>query len=314
MSDPNIIDFSEIQPLSYSNSYISVGNFDGVHRGHQAIIKEMIRQAEPQGAPVIVITFFPNPTDFFTHPREGFYLSTPKEKETLLLKMGVTKVITLRFDQDFSNLPARRFLLGLKENFGLHVLVVGHNFTLGKTRLGTIPVIESIGEELDFSINVVKPFMLGEKDISSTLIRQYLDDGNVDGAAELLGRLYTISGEVSHGSDRGSRIGLPTANISHSPLKKFPAVGVYATYVSVNGETFQGVTNIGYRPTFEEQSLPNMETHILDFDGNIYGKKITIGFLKKIREEKKFSGAASLLAQIDQDKSTARRIFENDQS
>jgi len=313
-SEINIIDFSEIRVFPYPKSCLTIGNFDGVHRGHQAILKEMLHLAGSDDMPVIVVTFFPNPIDFFNHRGQGFYLTTPREKEDLIRAMGAVDVMTLRFDQRFADLSPKAFLSSLKEKVGLQALMVGHDFTLGKARQGTIPVIKAIGEELSFSVNVVSPVRLGEDEISSTAIRQLLDAGEVHTAARLLGRLYAVSGKVMHGSERGSKIGLPTANLSQWPQKKLPGVGVYATYVTVGGGTYQGITNIGFRPTFEDQRLPNVETHILGFDGNIYGMEITLEFLKKIRDEQKFNGVASFLAQIEKDKAAVQRIFNHDQT
>jgi riboflavin kinase/FMN adenylyltransferase len=153
---------------------------------------------------------------------------------------------------------------------------------------------------------------LGREEISSTYIRRYLDLGEVISAARLLGRPYEISGCVQHGSDRGARIGLPTANIDHWGKKKIPAVGVYATRVFYQNQRYTGITNIGYRPTFETQDIPNIETHLLDFDANLYGKMLTLQFIQKIRDEQKFSGIDAFLKQIEKDKETARKIFQDE--
>jgi len=312
--DLNIFDFFELSPLGFRDSYITIGNFDGVHRGHQAIICKMIQSAKEQNRPILIVTFFPNPADYFNPELDAFYLSTPKEKEGQLLKLGVDRVITFRFDRDFANLPPRAFLSGLKHNLGLSKLVVGQDFALGKNRAGTLPIIKEIGQEMSFSVETIEPVDLGGEEISSTKIRQRLAEGRVADAAEMLGRPYTVSGEVTHGSDRGSRIGLPTANLTPWKKKKLPAVGVYATRVLHRGIEYSGLSNIGFRPTFEKQTLPNMETHILGFDGNIYGEKLTLKFIGKIRDEQKFSGVDAFLAQIERDKDTARRIFSDDET
>ena len=175
--------------------------------------------------------------------------------------------------------------------------------------MGTIPVIKAIGEDLSFSVKVIPPVGANQEEISSTRIRRYLEKGDVAHAALLLGRPYPVARLVTHGSDRGSKIGLPTANLDQWRKKQLPAVGVYATQVELNGKLYQGITNIGYRPTFEDQDTPNMETHILDFDGNIYGERLVLNFIEKIRDEQKFTGVEEFLAQIERDKHTARRIF-----
>lgn len=308
----NLINFHELNPLPYSQSYISVGNFDGVHRGHRSVIKYMLWHAKTQEKPVIVVTIYPNPSDFFDHHDKDFYLSTPDEKEDFLRGLGVDEVFTFNFDQDFANLTPEAFLVGLKEKLGLDVLVVGRDFALGRERKGTVPVIQSIGEKLGFSVDMISPINFKGTEISSTEIRQRLDNGDVRGASTLLGRYYSLSGQVIHGADRGKGIGLPTANIAHWQRKKLPAVGVYATNVIVKREKYMGITNVGYRPTFENQDLPNVETYILDFNDDIYKEKLTVQFIEKIRDEKKFSGVETFLNQIERDKATARKIFEDE--
>lgn len=307
-----IIEFSELDHMGYEKTCITIGNFDGVHLGHQAIISQMVKQANSQGNPLIVITFFPNPYDFFNPKIKSFYLSTPKEKETLLLGLGVGHVLTFQFDRAFANLTPKEFLSELKAKLALETLVVGEDFALGKNRQGTIPVIREIGKELSFQLKVLPSVSLGNMEISSTKVRKCLDDGDVACAAKLLGRYYGILGIVTHGSDRGSRIGLPTANIIHWPKKKLPAIGVYATHVNLREKRYKGITNVGIRPTFEEQTLPNVETHIFDFDDDIYGEEMRLEFIEKIRDEKKFSGVEAFLAQIEKDKAAAKRIFKDD--
>ena len=307
-----IIEFSELNPLPYQKTCITIGNFDGVHLGHQAIISQMVNQANSQGNPLIVITFFPNPYDFFNPHVKSFYLSTPEEKETLLLGLGVGHVLTFKFDQGFADLKPKAFLSELKKKLAFETLVVGEDFALGKNRQGTIPVLKDIGRNCSFNLKVLPSVHLGKEEISSTKVRKRLDEGDVAGAAKLLGRYYGISGIVTHGSDRGSRIGLPTANILHWPKKKLPQIGVYATHVTLRGERYHGITNVGYRPTFENQALPNVETHIFNFNDQIYGEDMKVSFIEKIREEKKFSGVDAFLAQIERDKETARKIFDDE--
>jgi riboflavin kinase / FMN adenylyltransferase len=309
--DINIIEFNQLEAMSYRDACITIGNFDGVHLGHQAIITRMVREAQKQRRPVLVVTFFPNPFVYFNHQEQPYYLSTPGEKERLLLSLGVERVITLRFNREFANLTAEAFLAELKHKLGLGVLVVGEDFALGKGRQGTIPVLKDIGRQYSFSVEVISRIETAGQEVSSTLVRQKLDLGAVDQVADLLGRPYQVAGVVTHGSDRGSKIGLPTANISHWSQKKLPAVGVYASLVYLKDQVYQGLTNIGFRPTFEDQAQVNVETHILDYDGNIYGEKMVLAFIEKLRDEQKFNGIDAFLAQIELDKAKARRIFEH---
>jgi len=309
----NIISFDRLEPLPYHQSIVTIGNFDGVHMGHKAIIDWMIEKKQAQQQPVIVVTFFPNPTIYFKNTPSSYYLSTPQEKTMYLLQLGVDSVITFKFDQDFAELSALSFLTGLKQKLDMEHLVIGEGFALGKNREGTLPMIESIGRKLSFTVEKVPPVLSCGEGVSSTRIRSVLETGDVVSAAKLLGRPYQVSGEVIHGSDRGARMGLPTANIAPWQSKKLPAVGVYVTQVILNDVQYQGITNIGYRPTFEDENSLGVETHILDFDGNIYGELLTLVFIRKIRDEKKFGGVEEFLAQIDCDKATARRILSHDQ-
>lgn len=312
--DVEIVDFSTLSRRPYQHTWVTIGNFDGVHLGHQAILNQMVLKAQLEEKPVVVITFFPNPSDYFQREQAPFYLSTPKEKEILLKALGVRDVLTFHFNQDLANLSAGDFLSGLKAALDVDTLVVGHNFVLGKNRAGTIPVIQSIGERLSFSLEVVPAIEVGQEEISSTEIRNRLEAGDVQGAARLLGRLYQVSGSVTHGSDRGARIGLPTANLLHWPKKKLPGIGVYVTRAWLKDKAYEGITNVGFRPTFEKQDVTNVETHLLDFDGNIYGEQLALDFIEKIRDEQKFDGVSALLAQIERDKATARRIFSHDKT
>lgn len=307
----NTRQFSDLSPLPFDKAWITIGNFDGVHLGHKTILKRLVQEAKEENGSAIVITFFPDPADFFQNGTLSNYLSSPKEKEDCLLSLGVDKVVTFEFDRDFASLSPEDFFTRLTEICDIKTLVVGHDFALGKDRAGTLAVIEALGEALSFSVEVIPPVAIGQEDISSTQIRRLLEKGEVAEAALMLGRPYPITGLVTHGSDRGARIGLPTANLETWGKKEVPAVGVYATMVELKGQMYQGITNIGYRPTFEQQDVPNIETHILGFDGNIYGERLVLNFYEKIRDEQKFSGVEEFLAQIERDKNTARRIFNH---
>ena len=309
----NFVNFFDLTPLPYKGSYITIGNFDGVHLGHQAIIHRMHQKVQHARQPLVVVTFFPDPSDFFNPQLNTFYLSTPEEKVSQLLALGVDEVVTFEFNHDFAGLSPEVFLQGLKDKLGLSVLVVGRDFALGRNRKGTLPVIQSIGHTMGFTVETIQPVNFEDQEISSTAIRERIDLGDLVCAGKMLGRPYSVSGGVTHGSDRGASIGLPTANILHWEKKKLPAIGVYATRVVLLDQVYEGITNVGFRPTFENQDLPSIETHILNFDGNIYGKQLEVQFIKKIRDEQKFDGVEAFLAQIERDKATARKIFNHGQ-
>ena len=305
----NSLDFFDLDPLLIKNTCVTIGNFDGVHKGHQAIIQEMVAQGQKTAQSVVVVTFYPNPADYFNPDRNSFYLSSPQEKEARLLDLGVDRVVTFTFNQNFANLSPEDFLVGLREKLNMQGLVVGYDFALGRNRRGTITIIKQIGDKENFSVKVIEPRDLDGLAISSTLIRTQLDEGDMVAVREMLGRFYTVDGVVRHGSNRGSKIGLPTANIDHWPHKKLPAVGVYATRVHLRDRIYHGITNVGYRPTFEDQEKPNIETHIMDFFGDAVGETLSVEFVQRIRDEQKFSSVSDFLAQIQEDKMTAQRIF-----
>ncbi len=309
--EKNTLPFDALKPLSFSNSCVTIGNFDGVHLGHQAIIKQMVQEGRKHNHPVIVVTFYPNPLVIIKQIKAPFYLSTPIEKEEFLLDLGVDKVITLRFNQELANLSPEQFLFGLKRNLDLSVLVAGEDFVIGKDRSGTIPVIEKIGRAQSFLVRVVSRIENAGVSVSSTRVRESLDVGNVALARQLLGRPYRLTGIVTHGSDRGDKIGVPTANITHWEKKKLPSVGVYATLVHLNNDIYYGITNVGFRPTFENQSMVNVETWIFNFNGNIYGEIMSLDFIEKLRDEQKFATLDAFLNQIERDKKHAQRIFQN---
>jgi riboflavin kinase/FMN adenylyltransferase len=309
----NTTNFSQLSQCAYTDAFVTIGNFDGVHLGHQALIGQMVELSHNRNQPAVVVTFFPNPTDYFHPDLQSFYLTTLNEKCGALLDLNVDEVVTLRFNQELAEKTAFEFLSKLKNKLGLSTLMVGDDFALGKNRMGTISVLKDLGKEMGFEVLVINQVKLEDEQISSTRIRKFLDAGELPKVEELLGRPYEVSGWVGHGADRGTSIGLPTANMDHWRKKKLPAVGVYATRVLLTGEVYLGITNIGFRPTFETQDQPNVETHILDFADNIYGKRMTLQFIEKIRDEQKFANLDAFLEQIERDKATARRIFQNDQ-
>ncbi len=316
MSDVDVdsfgtVDLLKMAPLRVSDPVLTIGNFDGVHLGHQAVIKALIKKARQRGVPAFVLTFFPDPSDFFSEADWPYYLTTPFEKANLICSLGVDRVFTMRFNGPFADLSPEAFLSTLKEKFDLSLLLVGRDFALGKNRQGAYEEIQALSHKLSFDLETMPKVNLHDQIISSTTIRRFLDRGKVNDAAKLLGRPYQMDGVVTHGSDRGARIGLPTANLSHWPLKKSPGVGVYVTFAILESARLPAITNVGVRPTFENQAKPNIETHILDFDGNIYGTKMSLAFVCKIRDEQKFSGVDDFLAQIENDKMVARKIFKD---
>jgi riboflavin kinase/FMN adenylyltransferase len=239
-----------------------------------------------------------------------FYLTNPENKAELLGELGVDVVITHPFDEAVAATPARDFMMKLNDRLQISHLRVGHDFALGKNRQGNVPFLQELGRELGYSVEQIQPYELGGDIVSSTRIRFLLGAGQVEEAAELLGRNYTLEGEVVLGDQRGRTIGFPTANLDIWKEQAIPAGGVYVCLAYVKGITYGAVTNIGVRPTFEASPVPpRVESHFLSFDQDIYGETVKIEFLKRLRGEIRFSSVENLISQIQDDVASARRIL-----
>jgi riboflavin kinase/FMN adenylyltransferase len=292
-------------------TWATIGSFDGVHLGHQALIQRLVAAAHHAGQPAIVVTFWPNPAVVLRNIQGPFYLNSPQERESLLYGLGVDRVITLSFDRSLASLSATDFMQHLKEHLGVRHLLIGQNFALGRGREGNPVRLEEIGRELDYSIEVFPHLALGEKVVSSSVLRSHLFEGAVDLAAQGLGRYYAVSGEVIHGDGRGHSLGIPTANLPTSPEKMLPGIGVYAGWAIVDNQSWKAVANIGYRPTFEDiMSTARLEVHLIDFQGDLYGRTMRFEFAMRLRGEQRFPSIQLLLSQIEQDIQSARSVLD----
>ncbi len=288
----------------------TIGNYDGVHLGHQAVIRQLKRNAEVMNLPATVITFEPHPLEYFRSESTPTRLSSFREKLELLEQNGVDRVLCLRFQQGLADLSAEEFIRQVLVNgLGVRRLIIGDTFKFGKDRKGDFQMLQAFGRELDFDVVPAEMHMSDGYRVSSTIIRERLGNGEFEEAQLLLGRYFSISGRVVHGAKRGRELGFPTANINlnkrHVPLR-----GVFAVSIKgVNDTTHLGVANLGTRPVFEEKKLL-LETHIFDFDEMIYGKHIKVEFFKRLRDEKKFSSIDALVEQIENDRNAARDFFK----
>jgi riboflavin kinase/FMN adenylyltransferase len=299
--------FNGLQEVNVQDAWLTIGSFDGVHLGHQQIIQRVTAGAHTMGAPAVVLTFHPHPSVVLRGPRESFYLTTQEEKAALLGGYGVDMVITYPFNRQVASIKARDFIDLLHDHLNIHRLLVGHDFALGHHREGNVVALREFGEELGFTVQAIEAFRIGGEVVSSSRIRRSLEAGRVDQAAELLGRLYALRGVVEHGD--GS-MGMPTANLSIPKEQAVPGAGVYAVHAVLGGKTYQAVSNVGIRPTFETEVVaPRVEAHILDFDEEIYGEEIELIFLAHLRGEQRFPHADALVAQIHMDIAYAREIF-----
>jgi len=298
--------------ISFPNAVITIGNFDGVHIGHQALFHEVMEKADIRGGTSIAMTFEPHPIRVLKNNGHPPLITPYHQKIELIEKTGIDVLICIPFTHEFAAITAKEFVLDiLLGRIGMQAIVVGRDYTFGKNREGTLNLLKSYAEAFDFEVDVVDWIPVSNKipsRISSTRIRQLLIEGKVREAHKLLGRHYQVSGIVTPGRNRGGKLlGFPTANIKLKD-ELFPKNGIYAVRVDCLGKKHQGVANIGYSPTFDDNEL-TVEVHILDFDTDLYGKSIIVKFIERIRDEIKFSGISELSQQIAQDCIQARNIL-----
>lgn len=299
-----------LEDVALEGAWVTIGSFDGVHRGHQAIINQLVHGAHAAGQPAVVVTFFPHPVVVLRGVHGPIYLTSDDERARLLADLGVDHVITHTFDQELASQTAQQFMQTLVDHLRLARLVVGFNFALGRDRQGDIPTLRQMGETLGYTVEVVAPTEINGQAISSTRIRQLITQGQVSEATQLLGRWYRLSGRVVHGDGRGHTIGIPTANLSIWPERVVPSLGVYATLASIHNHRVPAVTNIGLRPTFETNPvLPRIESHLLDYSEDLYDMELQLDFVKFLRSEQRFSSPTALIDQIHQDILNAREVL-----
>lgn len=291
--------------------WVTIGNFDGVHLGHQSLISELITKAKSDHVDSMAVTFWPHPREFFTKDSKGFYLNNSQEKNFLLEKTGLDNILSLNFNSELANLDTAQFLTKLNKIAPLRGLMVGEKFAMGKDRQGTEAVLNEVCNCMGIPCIHIKPLRIDGKVVSSQQIREALKCGDLDLVSRFLGRSYSLSGRVAHGKKTGSKLGFPTANLYFDENRQLPRYGIYATRVELNGKVYQGVTNVGIRPSFDDGNAPSIETLLFDFDDNIYNKLIHVKFIHFLRDEIKFDRISDLIAQIEKDKKEARRIFNH---
>ena len=288
---------------------LTIGVLDGVHIGHQALITKLKEKAAAQELMSGVVTFQHHPRLVFSPQSKITALTSLQERIRLLKNLGVAHVVTLSFTPDLSQLSAREFIVLIKRYLKMRALVIGPDFAMGKGREGDAQALTALGEELDFTVEVVPPVVWNGKVVSSTAIRGALSRGDVSKANELLGRRFALTGQVSKGDGRGRSLGFPTANLIADRNQALPADGAYAARVFYSEMTYQAVINIGLRPTFDGHHRL-VEAHILDFTGDLYGRDITIELVGQLRGEEKFPSAEELKAQIIRDVAQAKSLLE----
>ncbi len=296
--------YRSLNEVSLQHSHLTIGVFDGVHRGHQEIIKLVAADS-----PSVVMTFDPHPASVLGG-HEINCLTTPDERAELLGALGVDVVITEPFTRDLAAVSAYEFMARLKRHLGLERLLIGYDFALGRGREGNAARLTEIGQELGFTVEVVPAVGDESGVISSTEIRKLVSRGDVAAAADLLGHPYQIGGPVIHGDHRGRTIGFPTANIEYPVRKALPANGIYACWAWLGNERIPAAINVGLRPTVKaDQSVPNVEAYLLDFDRDVYGQFLKLEFIARLRDELKFDSLEALIEQMRGDVEKTRQIL-----
>lgn len=291
-------------------SIVAIGVFDGVHRGHQALIRNLVDEAHSSNHLAVVLTFHPHPDVVLGDIHTRYYLTSPEQRAELLQGLGVDVVVTHPFDTDVREIRAETFVDNLQKSLNMTCLRVGSDFALGFQREGTVSYLTELGEQKGY---VVRPIELvtdnGDNDsISSSRIRNLLQAGDIKMANQLLGRAYAVQGTVIQGDQRGRTLGFPTANMDVWQQQVLPAQGVYAGWATIDDTRYMAVTNLGTRPTFDGTTL-SLEPHLLDFDQDIYGKNITLTFEYRLRSEQKFNGLDALKTQLQNDISQGRNLL-----
>ena len=288
---------------------LSIGVFDGVHRGHQMLIGRMLEEARARSLTGGIITFHPHPLSVVRPDVQISYLESLERRVELLGELGTDFVSVLQFTSELQQVSALDFCRLLVEETRMRLLVIGEDFRLGRGGEGTAKVLAEIGAELGFEVLAVPLLGDGDDHVSSTRVREALEAGEMESVSQLLGHPFLLRGPVLHGDERGRQLGFPTLNVGVSADRWLPPNGVYVTRALVADREFEACTNIGVRPTFEGEPRRLVETHLLDFEGDLYGEVVTIELLHRLRPEQKFDGIEALSAQIQSDLIATREWF-----
>lgn len=287
----------------------AIGNFDGVHLGHQKIIKTTVEQARARRGTAMVMTFDPHPEEIINPDNSPPLLTTRAEKARILRKMGVDVLLLVEFNEAFRSIAPREFITGiLKDHLGLEGVVVGYDYRFGIKGGGTTALLRQLGEDVSLSVTIVPPVVIKGTIISSTKIRELLGEGRVREAAQLLGRYPAVEGIVVHGDKRGRSLGFPTANLQVGRKLAF-ARGVYLVKCRLGGGTFYGVANVGTAPTFNREEV-RLEINLFDFSGELYGERLSVDFLAYLRPERQFQNLEELRKQIGADIRKGKGILD----
>lgn len=304
------IGWDEIE--SDPNSVLTVGTFDGVHRGHQAIIEYLRTRSREQGGTSTLVSFDPHPRSV-VHGKEVPLLTTVQERADILEGLGIDRLVVIPFSKDFAQLEPEKYVTEvLVQRIGLQEITVGYDHRFGRKRAGDVDLLRELGPDHGFQVDVIPPQQVDHDVVSSRRIRDVLrEEGDVEKARELLGRPYQLQGIVARGEGRGREIGYPTANLALQDARKLvPKRGVYAVRVHLpDGTRHGGMMNIGRRPTFDGMDV-TVEAHLFDFEGDLYGERLSVQFVQRLRDEQKFDSPDALVMQLSEDEQHCRTIVE----
>ena len=290
---------------------LTIGVFDGVHAGHRYLLKKLQERAAEKSLLSGVVTFDPHPQSVLHPGSQVHWLTSLEDRVGVFEKLGVNIVTVITFTPKIAQLSAREFISLIKKNLRVRGILVGSDFALGKGKEGNIDLLRSLGYEMGFSVNVIPPFKINGEIVSSTLIRRALAEGDMRKVTKFMERHFYLEGEVITSEKRGRVLGFPTANLDIKPQQALPGNGIYATIAQVEGRHFPSATNVGIRPTFgtgEEM----VETHLLNYKGNLYGADMRVEFVQKVRDEERFSSSEELKTQIEKDIREVEAILAKD--
>ena len=299
-------------PQNITNSVVTIGNFDGVHRAHQIIFQKIIGRARDLDGISVAITFEPHPIKVMSPTKAKPLITLVEQKKELIIAQGIDVLLIIEFTTEFAAISAEDFVKNILVNkLGVKEVIVGYDYAFGHKRQGNIQVLREIGSLFNFNVQQINPVYVGNDLVSSTSIRNLVLEGDVEGAKKLLGRNYQIRGNVVKGMNRGgSLLGYPTANLKLTD-ELMPKEGVYIVLIDIDRKTYQGLTNIGYNPTFKNKAL-SVETYIFNLSDHIGNKNIRVNFLSRLRDEITFRSSKELSQQIDKDVNEAREFFKKE--
>ncbi len=291
---------------------VTIGSFDGLHIGHQELIRELVAHARETASLSVVVTFHPHPRAVLRPWLSPKVLTTPGEKAVLLAQMNLDVLLLLRFTQRMAQTPAAEFIRLLYEHLHMAELWVGKDFALGRGREGDVPALRRMGTQWGFQVREVEPVALGGRVVSGTWVRELLAAGQVGEARRLLGRPYSLAGEVVTGAQRGRCLGFPTANLAVRPERAIPPDGVYAVYALIGEERWPAVANVGVRPSFDAGERA-IEVHLIGYEGDLYGRDLVIEFAMRLRPERRYPDVCELVRQIGRDVERAQQLLTVEQ-